>query len=114
MSGADRRAPDCMPFEDKRMMADSVMCSPLEFPNLGVSELNKSFTGNELRAVLNLVRHTAVGPDNMEYGLWNLHGGFWAGNNPCGTDGVSRSIYNSVNPTLSATQFQSCAGIAAR
>nr|CAD7195154.1 unnamed protein product [Timema douglasi] len=45
----------------------------------------------------------------MEYGLWNLHGGFWAGNNPCGTDGVSRSIYNSVNPTLSAPQFQSCA-----
>ena len=27
-----------------------------------------------------------------DYGLWNSHGGFWASDNPCSGDGVSRSL----------------------
>ncbi|CAG2061812.1 unnamed protein product [Timema podura] len=51
------------------MKPDSVMCSRLEFPKLGVSELGKCFTGSELRAALNRVRHMVVGPDNVSYGI---------------------------------------------
>nr|CAD7406741.1 unnamed protein product [Timema cristinae] len=43
------------------------MYSPLEFPNMGVPELDKRFTGVELRAALNRVQHTLVGPDNVSY-----------------------------------------------
>nr|CAD7572797.1 unnamed protein product [Timema californicum] len=50
-----------------RVIPDSGMCSPSELPNLGVPEFNKSFTGSELRAALNRVRHTVVVPDNVSY-----------------------------------------------
>nr|CAD7452434.1 unnamed protein product [Timema tahoe] len=46
----------------------SVMWPLLESPNLGVPELDTFFAGSELRAALNRVRHTAVGPDNVSYG----------------------------------------------
>nr|CAD7567839.1 unnamed protein product [Timema californicum] len=54
------------------VIPDSVMCPPLEFPNLGVPELDKCFTGSELRAALNRVQHTLVGPDNVSYGKATL------------------------------------------
>nr|CAD7410013.1 unnamed protein product [Timema poppensis] len=43
------------------------MCSALKFPNLGVPEPDKRLTVSELRAALNRVRHTVVGPDNVPY-----------------------------------------------
>jgi hypothetical protein len=45
----------------------------------------------------------------MDYGLWNLHGGFWASSNPCGGDSVSRSLYTTVS-TGSSGPFHGCAG----
>nr|CAD7427972.1 unnamed protein product [Timema monikensis] len=51
------------------VIPDSVMYSPLEFPNLGIPKLDKRFTGVELRAVLNRVQHTLVGPDNVSYAM---------------------------------------------
>nr|CAD7396595.1 unnamed protein product [Timema cristinae] len=50
-----------------RVIPDSVMCPPLEFPSLGVPELDKCFTGSELRAALNRVQHMVVVPDNVSY-----------------------------------------------
>nr|CAD7266075.1 unnamed protein product [Timema shepardi] len=50
-----------------RVIPDSFMGSPLEFLNLGIPELDKRFTGSELRAALNRVQHTAVGPENVSY-----------------------------------------------
>nr|CAD7400849.1 unnamed protein product [Timema cristinae] len=52
-----------------RVIPDTVMCAPLEFPNLGVPEHDKRFTGSKLRAALNQLRHMAVGPDNVSYVL---------------------------------------------
>nr|CAD7200979.1 unnamed protein product [Timema douglasi] len=55
------------------VILDSVMCSPFKSPNLGVPELDKSFTGSELRTALNRVQYKAVGPDNVSYdGLTKL------------------------------------------
>jgi len=45
----------------------------------------------------------------MDYGLWNLHGGFWASNNPCSGDSVSRSLYTTVSAGTSG-HFHGCAG----
>nr|CAD7256862.1 unnamed protein product [Timema shepardi] len=58
-----------------RVIPSSVMCTPLEFPNLGVPELDKCFTGSELRAASNRVRHTMVGPMSITGGhdaLWDM------------------------------------------
>nr|CAD7458002.1 unnamed protein product [Timema tahoe] len=44
------------------VIPDSVMCPPLEFPDLGVPELENCFIGSELRVALDRVRHTVVGP----------------------------------------------------
>jgi hypothetical protein len=45
----------------------------------------------------------------MDYGLWNLHGGFWASNNPNSGDSVSRSLYSTVGAG-STGYFHGCAG----
>ncbi|XP_021923426.1 zinc finger protein 235-like isoform X2 [Zootermopsis nevadensis] len=44
----------------------------------------------------------------MDYGLWNLHGGFWASNNPNSGDSVSRSLYSTVSAG-STGYFHGCA-----
>ncbi|XP_023727059.1 zinc finger and BTB domain-containing protein 47 isoform X2 [Cryptotermes secundus] len=43
----------------------------------------------------------------MDYGLWNLHGGFWASNNPCSGDSVSRPLYTTVSAGSSGP-FHAC------
>ncbi|XP_069691935.1 zinc finger protein 235-like [Periplaneta americana] len=44
----------------------------------------------------------------MDYGLWNLHGGFWASNAACGADSVTRTLYNTVTAGSSGP-FHGCA-----